>query len=211
MSEPVAAEAPRRGRKAKSTANSEPAEPSLTGHLLPWLANDLAEHWRRGRIESAGQSPAGASSRKRNLTNKHHRLTAADSGVQAESPNSRANPEQQRRAMWMSQIDSSAAASPRKNPAPPHYTQGESAAGGKDGRPLRPRSRCSKLQPGGTPISERRRSIGPASNRSPRRTDPTKPWQSCSWPPGPKEPTPAGRSDHKLILNRCSKQTNSRV
>ena len=111
MSEPIVAEAPRRGRKAKST-NSEPAEPSLTDIFFPG-SEEPAETGAEDRIESAGQSPAGGVSRKRILTNKHQRPAAADNGVQAESPPSEPTPNSDGEPSHV-QTESSASVSPRK-------------------------------------------------------------------------------------------------
>ena len=112
MSEPAGAEAPRRGRKPKSTI-SEPTEPSLTDILFPGgeepadngaeVGSGLPGKARRGRKPKAQPDEEAPAS------------MAADTGAQAESappeltPNSDSEP-------WDVQIDSSASpsASPRK-------------------------------------------------------------------------------------------------
>ena len=110
MSEPVAAEAPRRGRKAK-TANSEPAEPSLPEIFFPGgedpaepgaeVGSSLPVKARRGRqskVQPDEQAPPS---------------TAADSGVQAESPPPELISSSEGEPADV-QIDSSASASRRK-------------------------------------------------------------------------------------------------
>ena len=114
MSEPVAAEAPRRGRKAKSTI-TEPIEPSLTDIFFPGgeeqaktgteVGLDLPVKARRGRQSKAQldeQAPASM---------------AADNGVEAGSPPPEltANSDGE---LLNGQIDNSTSPSPSPSPRP---------------------------------------------------------------------------------------------